>query len=407
MECTSDTGVIIAKVVYTSLDSADIHYYKVENKDDADLLSRDNSKAPDLCTKEVTDNDVAFYNKTGKVMDISVIKEWDRLVGEPLTDAWTPDNIFDVTVKLYREGSSGIEEVGTKTICVSDNSTADSRKARLGGRGDYPDVWNYKSNPIVFEELAVKDEKNKDYRYFVKEFYGDTELTLNGDTVNGFKLTGISEVKEGDDTVFTLHNTPYLIIEKEWTINGETVAYESTKDFGTVFVNLYQSYRNSDSDGDYDEGVRVIQSTIALTYENHWTYETPVERKHDCVQQYVYYICECDSQGNDFAENNRVTYFDYNENNVTKLSDYRYEHGFTDRMNGGVGGTHVWKAAYVSGNNFPFIKLKVVNERTSYSLPSTGGSGVSAYYYLGIALIAVGLLGYVLIVVMKYGRKRR
>lgn len=405
IECTMDTGVIVAKVVYSSADSADVNYYKVKNKDDVALLISDNSKAPLLCTEEVTGPDVAFNNKTGKTMEISVIKEWDELVGPPLTDSWTPDNIFDVTVKLYREGSNGVEEVGTKVISVSDNSTADSKKARLGGRGNYPETWNYRSNPVVFEELAVSDENNKEYRYFVKEFYGDTELTLNGDTVNGYKLTNIAEEKNGKDITFTLHNTPYLIIEKEWTINGEPVDYENTSKFGTVFVNLYQSYRNSDADDNYDDGLRIVQSTIALTYENHWTYETPVERKHDSVQQYVYYICECDSQGNDYAENNLVTYFDYNENNVTKLSDYRYEHGFTDRMNGGTSGTHNWKAAYVSGNNFPFIKLKVVNERTGYMLPNSGGNGTLDFYHIGMALIMIAIGGFAIILKKKNVKK--
>ena len=405
-ECTMDSAIIIAKVVYTSVGSADIHYYKVKDKNDAALLIGNNSKAPELCMEEVSGMDVAFMNKTGKTMEISVVKEWDKLVGVPLTDAWTPDNIFDVTVKLYREGSNGVEEVGTKVISVSDNSTADSNKERLGGRGGYPEVWDYRSNPVVFEELAVKDENNREYRYFVKEFYNETELTLNGDTVNGYKLTDISEVKDGDNIVFTLHNTPYLIIEKEWTINGDTVDYESTSQFGTVFVNLYQSYRNSDSDSDYDGGLRIVQSTIALTYENHWTYETPVERKHDAVQQYVYYICECDSQGNDFAESNLVTYFDYNESNVTKLSDYRYEHGFTDRMNGGTSGTHVWRAAYVSGNNFPFIKLKVVNERSGYVLPSSGGIGTTGFYRIGMALVMIAFSGLIVMMVRKYGHRR-
>ncbi|SEL10538.1 hypothetical protein SAMN04487770_10614 [Butyrivibrio sp. ob235] len=416
--CTMDPGAIIAKVNYTAIGTAEIHYYKVYESSDTDALFANNSLAPSYCTNEVTDDDVAFKNKTGASADIYVVKEWDSLVGPPLTDSWTPDNIFDVIVKLYSKEDGKETLVGTKTISVSDNSTADSKKERLGGRGGYPSVWTGRSNPIVFEDMPAYDSKGNKIEYFVREYCmyegQETELTLNGATVNGYKLTDkYTEKAKDGSTQFVLHNTPYLIIQKEWTINGQPVSAESAKSFGAVFVNLYQSYRKSGDDGAYQgdassgiNGIKLIQSAIVLSADNDWTYEVAVERKHDAEQQYVYYIRECDKDGNPYPDSNLRTYYDYNYNNVTKLSDYRYARGFTDRNNGGSQGTTTWNLAYVSGNNFPFIKLKVVNERGGYTLPNSGGSGTMRYYLGGLALIMLAFAGLAIMLLKKYGHRK-
>ena len=416
-----DNGVILIKIDYKNANDIEISYYRVEREIGKIIIS-DCTQAENYCTSqyEVKGDKVAFYNSTSDSITISVTKVWDELVGRAKYDKAVADSIFDVTFRLFRSADGTNWEMAEEYTIKAPRIWQDSEGADFkGDLNDYPEDWTYNSTeggyvskPITFNNLA------KNYQYMVKEYYVDangnyTELTPGGATVNGFKLESIHRYDDSAGNIdFMLHNTPYIEINKYWLFNGEEVSGEATKDYNPVYVKLYKNYREDKNyvQVGYDELVAgatdkslVIDKSgegngaiIELNYAHGWFAEFALDRKQDNydgqkhVYQYVYFIKECDENGNDLPQSPYITYGSVNINNVTRTtSDYNYDRGFKNKVKSGE---MSWENAWASGNNYPVCRLNVTNNRGTNELPHSGGIGDIPFKAVGAAVILIGFL---------------
>ena len=324
-------------IIYYLYDENDPHYTSVEtNPSGNNNATRNGTDILDLSTLPV------FKNHA--LTQVEVIKQW----GENGTHNGK-DFTFDIDVVLKRkhvgEEDSAYVEVDRKTIAKGSTSA-------------------------LFNNLPVYDkDTNTKYEYAVDEYYGDTQFILNGKSVNGFKLTNYTVSEDGK--VITLVNQPVIIIEKVWTKNGVPISYEDTKDFGEVFVNVYQRYSED----------KPIAKAVELSYDNKWKQELVLPRifinKNAHSQQYYYYIVECNSKGEEVGTGYITTY----------------------SATGGNSGVSDGKTAIVYADNentynITELKLIVTNERGDNVLPSTGGTGTAPLIALGILLMSIAFAGF-------------
>ncbi len=344
---STDPNKILVKIKHykEKTEENEICYYLYTPKDEKYLTIETNPTGDDPHRIKQSEHpeEIAFYNYSST--SIEVIKKWGSDDSHKELDL-----TFDIDVVLKRkfenEDDSKYAEVDRKTI------------ARL-------------TSFTTFTDLPVYDrDTGKKYVYKVEEYYGDKQLVLNGDSVNGFKLTGYAVSPDGK--VITLTNEPVLIIEKHWTKNGVEVSGKDAKDFYPVWVNLYQGYNGATTD------TKINEEPIMLSSGNNWRQEIVAPRVYKNGTrrpQYVYYIVECDEEGNDYEESNIVTY----------------------SANGGRQYTNP-RSAKVYGFNYnksnpQVLTLSVTNERGVNVLPESGGMGTVPITALGILLIAMAASG--------------
>ena len=416
-DITRDSAVILAKVEYISPDDIRKTYYRITDKDACTILRTtwEGKKAPDYCIDKylVTDSKaVAFYNTRN--ITIEAVKHWDELVGPPLTNEWAPDNIFDIVLEVKRRVKDSSGEYESLVPEVSQVIKAPNNTD--GDMGDYPENWNYYSNPVVFKDLPVKDGENE-YEYTIVEYYLDSnnkrhelKLDKNGSsldtTVNGFKQTDykVTEVEGGYKVEIT--NTPYLLIQKEWRQNDQKIT--DTTGFNPVFVHLYQSYDGSADNPDYQDkvyknssgkkiGQRLCREVgnggmIELRNENNWTVELKVPRKYSAERQFVYTMVECSANGTEYENSVSISYESIRRNNATRnLATDEDAKGYKDR----VVQDSDWRNVFVQGN-YPKIVLRVINQRGDNVLPQTGGIGDIPFKTTGLFLAMLSLIGAVI-----------
>ncbi len=427
-----DQGNILIKVVYNSVNDIDITYYRIDDENIVAAIRDNCSLAKNYCTPEyeVKDEKVAFYNSTTENITIVVTKEWDELVGLPKNGKLVTDNIFDVTFKLLRSEDGNNWEVAEEYTI----KTPRMYQTEPGGDftaveyGDYPEVWDYRSNPITFNNMSSK------YQYKIQEWYGGEMLGeamyttyLNGKTINGYKLSQVVvETDEAGNIDFTLHNKPYLQVYKYWKLNGEPTSYEDTADYNPVYVKIYRYYRRDDTrvQLSYDMLLNATPeqykqyimrdpsnpscAIVQLCYANGWYCEFSVDRKQDNgpnddhVYQYVYQMQECDSNGVNCPESPYILYGGQSLYNVTRTTtDYNYQRGF-DGDN--IEDKTDWRAAVAKGNNHPVNVLTVTNNLGTSVLPNSGGIGDKPFAVIGISLAAIALAGFA---VFKLSRRKK
>ena len=178
-------------------------------------------------------------------------------------------------------------------------------------------------------------------------------------SVNGYKLTDVTVTYDESGNVrVELTNDPYIKIRKSWTLNGVDVPYNGTKDFGTVFVNLYQSNGSGSPE--------LVKGPIALSYGSEWTAEVPVPGLGR------YYIVECDSTGAvEYRQAPKITYYAYNKDAQTMTSTE-------------------WSEVYGEGGS---VTLVVANERSGNVLPNSGGIGEFPILAIGLGTALTAVLG--------------
>ncbi len=439
-----DKGIVIAKITYNGVNDIAINYYRIDQSvtDDRvpETIGRYNigksvavygvyaqplavALVKEYCKpeNEVTGDKVAFYNSKTENINITVVKEWDELVGQAKNEKAVADSIWDVTFKLLRrpKDSNGNWELAEEYTIRTPNIYQESEGADFeGDLCDYPEDWTYKSKEITFNNLSSQ------YEYKIEEYYGSEQLnpesyvhsagyTDSGtaNTVNGFKLEKVTEEVDSEGNIkFTLHNTPYIQLNKYWKMNGNIVSTEDAKQlgFGSVYVKLYRNHRadktyvqltkNELSKGSSQYVIETAHGAIIeLSSGNDWYAEFALDRKWDNapgqthVYQYVYMMVECDREGNEIAETPYVTYGSVNTSNVTRTgSDYNYVRGFKDKIK--TDKTN-WEDAWVSGNNYPICKLNVTNSRDGFTLPESGGMGKLPFTIGGLLLATAALIG--------------
>ncbi|MBQ7614423.1 MAG: LPXTG cell wall anchor domain-containing protein [Butyrivibrio sp.] len=366
--------------------------------------------------KVVTGDDVAFKNQTVKLISVSVVKEWDDLIGKnKKSPSWdtklVPDCIFDVTVKLLYSADNGISwqmvengEYTFNTPRVGQRSQGANFEGTMGD--DYEEPWTGRSKPHEFTNL------NPDYLYKVQEWYGSQCLgeysadggvvSLNNKTVNGYKLESVNVERLNGDITFTLHNTPYLQIQKYWKVAGsnDIVDHASTEGFNPVYVKLFRSYQDDNTPIDVTSEVSG-NNVIELNYAGGWFAEFPVPRKMDDsvdgknVRQCVYTIVECTLDGTLLPESSAIEYGSVRHGNTTRDSSIQSDmKGFHSKTTGPFTKHH---GAWVQGNNYPEIILTVTNIRGTNVLPETGGSGTAQFAALGVLLMSIAFAGFMLI----------
>ena len=428
-----DQGNILIKVVYNSVNDIDISYYRIDDENIVAAIRDNCSLAANYCIPEleVTDEKVAFYNSTTENITITVTKEWDELVGLPKNGKLVTDNIFDVTFRLLRS------EDGNNWETAEEYTIRTPRMYQLdpGGdftaveNGDYPEVWDYRSNPITFNNMSSK------YQYKIQEWYngemlGEAQYTtyLNGKTVNGYKLSQVVvDTDDAGNIDFTLHNKPYLQVYKYWRFNGEPTSYEDTADYNPVYVKIYRYYRQDSTrvqlnydmllNATPDQYKQYIMrdpsnpscAIVQLCYANQWYCEFSVDRKQDNgpkddhVYQYVYQMQECDSNGVNCPESPYILYGGQSLYNVTRTTtDYNYQRGFDGDD---IYEKTDWTQAVAKGNNHPVNVLTVTNNLGTSVLPNSGGIGEKPFAVIGISLAVIALAGFA--VLKLFGRKKR
>lgn len=414
-----DNGVILIKVVYTSENDIDITYYKVDRNIGKQIIENC-TLVDEYCNSQyqVTGDKVAFYNSTTDDITITVTKVWDELVGRAKNDKAVADSIWDVTFRLMRSTDEVNWEVAEEYTIKAPRIWQDFEGADFKGElNDYPEDWTFDSNEGGYISKTITfNNLSKNYKYKIQEYYVDAngnynELTVKGQTVNGFKLESIKRTDDKAGNIdFKLHNTPYIQIYKYWKFNGNDVSGEDTKDYNPVYVKLLRNYRNDKGYVQLTESELKAAATnpslvhntpngavIELNYANNWFAEFALDRKQDNedgqahVFQYVYFIRECDVNGVDREDSPYITYGSININNVTRTTaDYNYDRGFKDKIKGDE--IH-WENAWASGNNYPVCILNVTNNRGSNVLPHSGGIGETPFKVAGAVVIFIAILG--------------
>ena len=211
---------------------------------------------------------------------------------------------------------------------------------------------------------------------------------------------------------FTLHNTPYLQIQKYWkeSNDGDVLELAETEGFKPVYVRLYRSSNGGSNEivtGELAGQKNVIQVgddyLIELNYGNKWFAEYAVPRKMAVdsdpsrVRQCTYSIVECfiDSDGTivECGETPIIQYGSVRKGNSTRVLESGKEYsakGFRDRTITGKTGHH---EAYVQGNNYPEIILTVTNIRGTNVLPKSGGVGDIPFMAAGMLTASAALMG--------------
>ncbi|MBE5861159.1 MAG: LPXTG cell wall anchor domain-containing protein [Butyrivibrio sp.] len=466
-----DESTIFIKVIYKADGESEVSYYHFGPDDKTkqdwtkqdwkwwtekikdDLKNKDGTVIKLICedaARQISGDEVAFYNKTKTYISVSVLKEWDELVGLPKKGdkIGVPDSIWDVRFKLFSslDGGKTWTVVEDYTIKAPRIYQTDAGGSFAGEMNDYDEGWcnleygDHTSKTITFDNLSP------DCMYKVAEYYGDilmgesqavnpgdnVRTELNGDTVNGFKLEFVDTTSDKDKNLtFKLHNTPYEQVYKYWRLYGSdtNISYEETSGFSSVYVKLFR-YKRSGNTSYYvpitydelyeatperyrqfihrvetdesdikDESGQSLKSyaIIELCYANEWYCEFALDRKNDNgsgqnhVYQYNYQIRECDISGNNVPESDLVLYGGSSISNVTRTtSDTHYKRGFD-------GDTYsdktVWSDLKVTGNNQPVNILTVTNIRGGFVLPKTGGSGTMPFSLAGAGLIGAAFLG--------------
>ncbi|WP_029320902.1 Cna B-type domain-containing protein [Butyrivibrio sp. AE3004] len=433
----TDKGIVIARVAYNSDSDIKVNYYRIDESEKSDkvpewnynksiskYIIEDYGKIAEFYTEiftdkyEVTDKKAAFYNSSTGKITISVVKYWDELVGQAKNEKMVADSIFDVKVKLLKSKDGASWDIaGEETIKAPRiYQTTSGSDFSVEDMGDYEEKWTYQSKPKEFKNLSAN------YKYKVQEWYGDTMLgeaeittgtteqkvTLNGATVNGFKLEDVTSKADDKGNVnVKLHNTPYIQLRKYWKASGSLISNEEANQlgFGPVYVKLYRNYRANKTyvqvgadlltKGDRDL-VNPNNGVITLDAAHDWSAEFALDRKQDNapgqahVYQYVYMMVECDKDGNDLPESASITYGSINTGNVSRTTaDVDWNRGFKDKTKSEL---TKWDDAWVSGNNYPVCILTVTNNRDTYVLPNSGSIGTTPFALGGLGLIGIALI---------------
>ncbi|MBE5827216.1 MAG: hypothetical protein E7307_11320 [Butyrivibrio sp.] len=339
---TTDPNKILVKIKHykeeTDTVKNEICYY-IYTPEDAKYLTIETNPSEDDAHWISDAENIAFYNYSST--SIEVIKKW----GENGSHNGH-SSTFDITAVLKRRH---VGEDGSKYVEVARKNIAKGTTYAL------------------FNDLPVYDkDTGGEYEYAVDEYYGDEILVLNGESVNGYKLTDYTVSEDGK--VITLVNQPVIIIEKEWTKNGKPILEEEAKSFGTVFVNVYQGRSNKDP-------VQIAKA-LPLSGENNWRQEIVVPRIYingnGNAQQYMYYIVECNRDGEETGTGYITTY----------------------SASGGKSGQEQGNAAIVYGSShLAELKLMVTNERGVNVLPDSGGIGDVPFKAAGLFLAMLSLIG--------------
>ena len=431
-----DKSRIYIKVEYKAEGQSTVSYYYHgqdedqfdfwNNKINEDIKTGNIDVINGICNdpdRLITSDNAIFKNTTKKNISISVVKEWDELVGLPKNgdSRAMPDSIWDVTFKLYSSADNGATWQLAKeyTIMAPRQYQPTDGAPFEGDLNDYHENWDFKSNVITFDDL------NGSYMYKIEEYYESTKLgeseavksgdnkttQVNGDTVNGFKLEYVETTSDANGNLnFKLHNTPYIQIYKYWQFEGQDVSGEATKDYGDVYVKLYIKYRNDNTNVPFEDisGDNVIETAnngkiIKLSYSNNWFAEFPLPRKMDesvdpdHVYQAVYSIVECTIDGELLPESSLITYGSIRKGNVTRVLEKEAPEnrkGFSDKTQRGSTKHH---GAWTQGNNYPVNILTVTNNRGANVLPNSGGTGTGQYIALGALLISIAFAGFMLL----------
>ncbi|MBQ6589903.1 MAG: Cna B-type domain-containing protein [Butyrivibrio sp.] len=298
------------------------------------------------------------YRKKGKnINDVStlpVFKNYSRtkvLVNKiwGTDQANSGDYSFDINLALLR-----------KTARDSDYTVVKVETLKAGTRS------------YEFTDLPAYDSSGNKYEYSVEERFGESAFKLDGDPINGYKLVGFETVVSDDKTEITLTNVPIVVVEKQWTVSGAPVSKEEAKDFGSVWVNVYQAKSKQDP-------VRV-RTAVQLSSANDWKQELVLpyfyKNGKGNYQAFIYSIVECNSKGEEYGELSTITYFTY-------VADKKYSQGTVGKT------TSVWCQNYQP----TVLKLMVSNERGGNVLPRTGGSGNRSFLLTGFGFIMAALLG--------------
>ncbi len=223
-----------------------------------------------------------------------------------------------------------------------------------------------------FTDLPAYDSSGNKYEYSVEERFGESVFKLDGDPINGYRLVGFDTVVSDDKTEITLTNVPIVVVEKQWTSSGAVISKEDAKDFGSVWVNVYQSKSKQ-------EPVRVL-TAVQLSAANDWKQELVLpyfyKNGKGNYQAYIYSIVECNSKGEEYGELSTITYFTY-------VADKQYSQG--------TAGKNV--AVYCQNYKPTVLKLMVSNERGGNILPRTGGSGNMNFLLIGFGMMMAAILG--------------
>ena len=359
-----DKAIMVAKVdYYTNGDNVDKTYYRIADEATVAPIHENFDSCiglADLCTdgNAVPENEAGFYNKSS--MKLIVVKNWAQA---------STDNIWDVTVKVKRRVKDGeFEDVDQFVIGASECSSHDGQ---------------IRSTEHVIENVDSCDANGNAYEYVAEEYFNNgseliklTPINLISldaagnvvsknieaeeavSTVNGYKLTeSKTSYDEAGNVRVEFTNTPYIKIKKIWTVNGTEVSYKDTKDFGSVFVNLYKSNGGS---------MELYKGPITLSYGGEWMAEVAVP---DAGK---YHIIECDSTGEtEYRDAPNITYSSYSKD--TQIS---------------TGAD--WQSVFTEGNN---AMLVVANERSGNVLPSTGGIGELPILIAGLGTAVSALVG--------------
>ncbi len=360
-----DKAVVVAKVdYYVDGENLQKTFYRITDQATVEAILA----SPDSCagivdqcndSTAVPEDRAGFYNKSSA--KLVLVKNWKQS---------STNGIFDVTVKIKRHVEGG-ELEDYKDVVISASDCGDH-----GGK--------ISSNEYVIEDLETCDASGNKYEYVAEEYYNNgSELvrfnpvkTVAVDaagnvisqsseaedavaTVNGYKLTDVTiTYDESGNVRVELTNDPYIKIRKSWTLNGANVPYDGTKDFGTVFVNLYQESGSGSPE--------LVRGPIALSYGGEWTAEVSVPG------QGKYFIVECDSTGAvEYRQAPKITYYAYNKDVQTMTSTE-------------------WTEVYAEGGN---MTLVVANERSGNVLPNSGGMGEFPILAVGLGTALTAVLG--------------
>ncbi len=360
-----DKSIVVAKIdYYVDGENLNKTYYRITDKATAEAILA----SPDSCagivdqcndSTAVPEDKAGFYNKSS--VKLVLVKNWKQN---------STNGIFDVTVKIKRHIEGG-ELEDYKDVVISASDCSDH-----GGK--------ISSNEYVIDELETCDANGNKYEYVAEEYYnnGSELVRLNAvktvakdaagnvisqsseadeavSSVNGYKLTDVTVTYDESGNVrVELTNDPYIKIRKSWTLNGVDVPYNGTKDFGTVFVNLYQSNGSGSPE--------LVKGPIALSYGSEWTAEVPVPGLGR------YYIVECDSTGAvEYRQAPKITYYAYNKDAQTMTSTE-------------------WSEVYGEGGS---VTLVVANERSGNVLPNSGGIGEFPILAIGLGTALTAVLG--------------
>ena len=207
----------------------------------------------------------------------------------------------------------------------------------------------------------------------------DGNLSVTKVTIDGTEVTGDSIIGSGVTIQNTIVETKDFDFTKEWHNSSDTV--DSWPNNTTIKVKVYKYLAPNTSKKEEIGAYEITKTSSGFTITP--SVGSPTLAKEE--DSFMFKLSNLDGYGTVNGESGILDYYAVEYEKVSGYKDPTYE-------NKGENGT-----TYTPGGDNALNHGKIINRpEDSYELPSTGGPGTTALYFLGIMLTGLASVGLVM-----------